>query len=240
LEGLPALGYKSVALNTNGEEVTHFLPAIARSVNRLIFSLDTLNTEKADAWYGRGPGMLQRILENIDAAANYPGRRYEIVISSVVTPDNIEDIYAVFGYARSRGFVFAACPELQGVRAPDKLRQSEVYRRLFDFLITQKEKGAPIFGSRLYLEYMRDLRDFRCHPFTLLTVSPKGEVYYPCLELGHRAANILELTDLHALRVAARDIFGSPPACHSQCHSACGLGFSLMIESPLSIIGERP
>jgi MoaA/NifB/PqqE/SkfB family radical SAM enzyme len=240
LEGLPALGYKTVALNTNGDEVARFLPAIASSVHRLVFSLDTLNADKADAWFGRGSGTLQRILENIETAASYPGRSYEIVISAVVTPNNIEDLYDVFEYARSRGFVLAVCPELQGVRAPEELRQSEEYRGLFDFLIGQKKKGASIFGSRLYLEHMRDFRDFRCHPFTLLTVSPRGEIYYPCLEIGHRAANILEQPDLHGRRVAAQGAFGAPPACRSQCHSACSLGFSLMIEKPLSMIGERP
>jgi MoaA/NifB/PqqE/SkfB family radical SAM enzyme len=240
LNGLPALGYKTVALNTNGDEVSHYLPAIAAGVHRLVFSLDTLDAVKADAWFGRGPGTLQRILENIEAAANYPGRSYEIVISAVVTPNNIEDLYDVFDYASSRGFVLAVCPELQGVRAPEKLLRSEEYRQLIDFLIARKEKGAAVFGSRLYLEHMRDFRDFRCHPFTLLTVSPRGEIYYPCLELGHRAANILEQPDLHGLRVAAQGAFGAPPACRSQCHSACSLGFSLMIEKPLSMIGERP
>jgi MoaA/NifB/PqqE/SkfB family radical SAM enzyme len=238
LTGLPALRFKTVALNTNGDEVIPHLSAIASGVDKLVFSLDTLNPAKADAWFGRGPGKLAHILENIDAAARYPERDYEIVISAVATPNNIEDLYEVFTYANARGFVLAVCPQLQGVRPAEKLRDNDAYRRLFDFLIAQKAKGAAVFGSRLYLEHMRDFRDFCCHPFTLLTVSPNGQIHYPCLELGHPAANILECSDLHALRMAARKTFGPPPACRSQCHSACSLGFSLMIEQPLSVIGE--
>ncbi len=240
LAGLPTLGFKTIALNTNGEEVGVYLPAIAAGVHRLVFSLDTLVAAKADAWFGRGPGKLADILDNIEVAAGYPGRRYEIVISAVVTPNNIDDLYDVYEYARSRGFVFAVCPELQGVKPPEKLCRSEGYRKLFDFLIVEKAKGAPVFGSHLYLEHMRDFRDFRCHPFALLTVSPGGRIYYPCLEIGHQAGNVLDCRDLHGLRVAARERFGPPPACRSQCFSACSLGLSLMIERPMSVIGERP
>ena len=237
LGGLPALRFKTVVLNTNGEDVVRHLPAIAAGVHQLVFSLDTLDESKADAWFGRGPGMLARILGNIKAAARHPGRRYQIVISAVATPNNIDDLFGVFDYAHRNGFGFAVCPQLQGVRPSERLRSSAAYRRLFDFLIARKAEGAAVFGSRLYLEHMRDLRDFRCHPSTLLSVSPNGKVFYPCLEIGHSAGNMLDGADLHSLRVAAQLAFGPPPVCRAQCHSACGLGLSLLIERPLSAIG---
>lgn len=240
LAGLAALKFKSVALNTNGDALPAFLPLIARHVDTLIVSLDTLDARKADAWFGKGPGTLQRILANLEAAASYPGRRYAITISTVATPNNIADLYEVYAYAKASGFVFAVCPELQGIRPPRKLRQSDEYRTLFDFLIAEKRQHQRIFGSRQYLEHMRDFRSFRCHPFALLVVSPQGKVFYPCLELGHEAGDLLAEPDLHTLRRRARQTFGPQPACADCCHSACALGLSLAIEHPLTEWANLP
>jgi len=73
-------------------------------VSHLVFSLDTLDHAKADAWYGVGPGALARILANIDAAAREPGRDYEIVVSAVITPDNLDDLDEVYAFARRAAF----------------------------------------------------------------------------------------------------------------------------------------
>lgn len=231
LAGLPALKFASVALTTNGEHLPACLPEIAASVSTLGISLDTLDARKADAWFGRGPGMLARILENIEQAANFPDRRYEMLISAVATPNNIADLYAVYDYSQKHGFQFAATPELHGVRPPEKLPGDPAYREFFDFLCREQAQGANIFGSRAYLEYLRDFRPFRCRPLTTLTVAPQGDVYYPCLERAQRAGNILD-ADLDSLRRRAEDELGLPTACPESCHSACAVGLSLLIEQP--------
>jgi hypothetical protein len=89
-----------------------------------------------------------------------------------------------------------------------------------------------------YLEHLRDLRKFKCRPFTMLVVSPLGEVFYPCLELGNYAGNLFAEPNLHRLRQAGRERFGPPPQCGRQCHSACALGFARLLENPLSILHE--
>jgi hypothetical protein len=72
----------------------------------------------------------------------------------------------------------------------------------------------------------------------MLVVDPLGGVFYPCLEIGHVAGNILDCEDLHALRDHGRKLFGPLPACDTRCHSACALGFSLILEYPLSLVQE--
>lgn len=232
LEGLATLKFKSVALNTNGYDLDRYLPMIAKQVDTLIVSLDTLDERKADAWFGKGAGTLQRILRNLAMAAAYPRRKYKIMISAVATPNNIKDLYQVYAYAKAHGFQFALCPELQGIHPPEKLRQSREYRALFDFLLAEKKQGGLIFGSRQYLEHMRDFRSFRCHPFALLVASPQGRVFYPCLELGNKAGDLLDDHNLHVVRRRAQQQFGMQPACENCCHSACALGLSLAIEHP--------
>src|SRR5512147_43989 len=101
---LPGHRFDSVVLTTIGAEVMPYLEDINRSVGYLVFSLDTLDAAKADAWLGRGAGQHAAILANIEAARSLPKRRYQIVISSVATPDNLPDLREVFAYAAERGF----------------------------------------------------------------------------------------------------------------------------------------
>jgi MoaA/NifB/PqqE/SkfB family radical SAM enzyme len=257
MEHLPKLKFKQVALTTNGFELDRFLPQMTGAVHTLIVSLDTLEETKADAWYGHsnivvgatGSGEpnnfmalprspLQKILANIDLAAKTIPRKSRILISSVATPENIGDLYEVYDYCRRRSFTFAACPVLMGVKPPDELKTSSAYRAFFDFLIQEKRKGADIFGSSLYLSYMRDFKKFNCRPFTMLVVDPLGNIFYPCLELGQMSGNILQSNDLHSHRQQAQALFGPQPPCDARCHSACALGFSLILEQPHSLIRE--
>ncbi len=238
LAAVPGLRFRSVILTSNGWALDAMLPAVSEAVSHLVISLQTLDSTRADAWYGRAPGTHTRILENLDRAAHLPGRRFHLIISSVVTPENLEDLYEVYAFARRRGFRLAACPQLVGVKAHPALAGNPDYRRFYDFLLAEKRKGANIQGTVDYLEHMRDLRKFRCHPFTLLVVSPTGEVFYPCLELGQPAGNLFEEPDLHRLRQLGRARYGPQPECDTRCHSACALGFSRILERPASVIHE--
>ena len=238
MDRIPKLGFREVALNTNGYEIDQFLPEIARSVDTLIFSLDTLDAKKANDWFGMGGSAFEKVLENIRLAADRSDRKYRIMISSVATTENISDLYEVYDFAKRNGLTFALCPELRGVKAPQELVESREYRDLYTFLIAQKKKGGPVYGTPLYLRFMRDFRKFSCRPFTMLVVDPLGQVFYPCLEIGHAAGNILETADLHRLRQEAEGRFGPQPRCGNQCHSACALGFSLLLDRPGSYLEE--
>ncbi len=219
--------FRSLAVTTNGHRVDIHLDAIAASVDTLVFSVDTLDARKADAWYGIGDGACAKIRENLERAAAYPGRRFEIVLSAVATPDNLPDLYEVYDFSQRRGFTFAAAPQLAGVKAVPALSGNDAYRRFFDHLAREKEKGRRIFGTPLYLRSMRDLAGFRCRPFTMLVVAPGGQVYYPCLEIGHLAGSLLDARSLHDLRIEGERRFGPPPRCDTRCHSACALSFGL-------------
>lgn len=238
LEGLPGLGFEGVVFTTNGHDLAPRLPLPRGAVTELVFSLDTLDEAKADAWHGVGAGTLRRLFATIERAATAPGRDYEIVISTVITPDNLDDLGAVYEWTRARGFRFAACPQLVGVKAHPALGGDPRYRAFYDRLIAEKRGGRNLHGTVPYLEAMRDLSHFRCRPFTMLCVAPGGEVFYPCLELGQLAESLLDEPDLHALRRRAQARFGPQPRCDTRCHSACALGFSLLLEDPASLVAE--
>jgi MoaA/NifB/PqqE/SkfB family radical SAM enzyme len=238
LSGLKDLKFRGVILTTNGIAIDRFLGQVADSIHHLVFSLQTLDSRRGDAGYGGRSGVHGRVIANIERAAHHPGRKYEIIISSVVTPENIRDLYSVYQFCQERGFKLAACPQLLGVKAHPALTDSDNYRQFYNFLIAQKKMGGSIQGTVDYLEYMRDLRKFSCRPFTMLVVSPLGEVFYPCLELGQFAGNLLRQPDLHELREEGLERFGPQPDCDARCHSACALGFSRLLANPLSMVHE--
>lgn len=238
LAGLPALRFDDVVLTTNGRDLPRLLPVVSRSVGRLVVSLDTLDAEKADRWFGAGEGVLAQVLESLEAARAFPGRRYELIVSAVATPDNLEDLHAVYDFCRERRIRFAVCPQLEGVTPHPALRENAAYRALYERLVRQKRRGHPVYGSVSYLKSMRDLRSFRCRPSTMLTVTPTGDVLYPCLEIGHVAGNLLETPDLQAIGREGRERFGPPPDCRDRCHSACALGFAVAFGRPLSNVYE--
>jgi hypothetical protein len=82
----------------------------------------------------------------------------------------------------------------------------------------------------------------RCHmtisAVVTPVVSPLGDVYYPCLEGGRVAGNLLQEPDLHRLRQKGMAQQGGDPGCRDQCHSACMVSASLLIQHPGDLLGE--
>jgi len=237
LRRLPEVGFDGVVFTTNGKDALPHLDALA-AVDHLVFSLDTLDEEKADNFFGGGPGVLKQILKNLDAALAQRPKKQEIIISAVATPDNLEDLHGLYDFAKARGLRFALCPQLVGVKAHPDLAESPAYVAIFERLIAERRAGGPVNGSVKYLEYMRDFREFDCRPSAVLAISPMGDIFYPCLELGNVAGNLLDEPDLQAIRAAGRNKFGPEPKCDNRCHSACALGFSLALADPRSLADE--
>jgi MoaA/NifB/PqqE/SkfB family radical SAM enzyme len=230
------LNFKQIVLTTNGHKLDKYLDAIAGNVTNLVVSLDTLNAEKADKNFGIGAGAFNKILGNIEKASQYPNKKYQLEISSVVTPENINDLYEVYQFCQKNKFMLAVAPHLEGVKVNRHLHNNPEFYRFYDFLSKEKKKGKKVFGSPLYHEYMRDLKKFDCKPFTMLVVSPEGEVFYPCLEIGNYAGNILDEPSLHKLKANGEKLFGPPTQCDNRCHSACALGFALLLKHPLTVL----
>ena len=237
LDKLSSCNFDGVVFTTNGYDLELHLDKVAKSIDYLVFSLETLDEEKADQYWGV-PGAQKKILEVIEKAKNHPQRKYEIIISSLALPDNLKDLYAVYDYCLQEDFRLALCPQLVGVKAHEDLHDNEDYVAIWNHLLAGKKEGKAVNGTTLYLEHMRDLRKFTCHPSTVLAVSPMGDVFYPCLERGHIAGNLCENPDLHEIRKLGQKLHGPEPDCDNRCHSACALGLSLILEYPSSLLSE--
>jgi MoaA/NifB/PqqE/SkfB family radical SAM enzyme len=237
LRGMPALKFDSVSLTTNGYDLDQHVEAVASAVQTLVVSLDTLDSDKGDRWYGACRGSHARILRNLEIARTHRKRNYRILIASVATPDNLTDLLEVHRFAATHGFHHSVCPAMAGVVADPRLRDNPDYRMLYDHLIAAKRRGVAIEGSLAYLEHLRDLRPYRCRPSTVVAIAPDGEVYYPCLEIGRSAGN-LRTQRLDDIRAQARARFGPDYPCPHACPSACALSFGLLYRSPWSLVTE--
>jgi MoaA/NifB/PqqE/SkfB family radical SAM enzyme len=236
LSGLPRLGFAGVVLTTVGVSLDAHLEAVDRGVRHLVVSLDTLDPAKGDAWLGR-PGAHAAILRNLDLVASRR-RPASVVVSSVATPDNLPDVAEVHRFARRHGFRHSVSPQLVGVHPHPALRDDPGYHALMDGLVREKRAGGAIEGTVAYLEHLRDLTPFGCRPSTVLALSPVGDVFYPCLELGKVAGNLLAEPDLHAIRAEGRRRFGPEPSCGPRCQSPCALGFALALQRPTTMLDE--
>jgi MoaA/NifB/PqqE/SkfB family radical SAM enzyme len=237
LQFLPRLGFDGVVLTTRGANLDAHLEAVEAGVDQLVVSLDTLDPARGDAWLGQ-PGAHAAILRNLHLLAARPRRHTSVIISTVAMPGSLDDVAAVHDFALTNGFRHSVSPQLVGVHPHPDLRASPEYRALMDALVQRKRAGAPIEGTVAYLEHLRDLAPFGCRPSTVLAVSPSGDVFYPCLEKGQVAGNLLAEPDLDAIRAAGRARFGREPRCEACCHSPCALGFALVLSRPWIVLDE--
>lgn len=229
------LKFKRLALTTNGYYLDKYLEPTLSAVDNLIISVDTMNPQKANSIFGTGDGTFERVIENIKMATEAnKNKKCLITISSVTTPDNIDDQYEVCEFAHSIGAQFTTSPQLVGVKPNPGLIGNEKYLELFNYLISKRKK-ADIFGSKKYLEAMRDLKKFTCYPFAMLGISPLGEIFYPCPEIGTKTSNILDIKDLKEAKSEGKRLHGRIPDCDNRCHSCCALIFSLMLDWKMGV-----
>jgi len=235
---LKELRFAEVILTTKGDKLEGLEQELNGCVTRLVISLDTLDAEKSRKIHNSSGPVLENTLKNIKKLAELPGRRFEIYVSSVAGTFNLDDLPAVCEFAGRAGAWFAAQPQLRGVKAPADLMSDARYPAFYDYLIAKKRAGARIFGPVKYLELLRDFKKFVCYPFTMLVVAPGGEVFYPCLEIGHSVGKIQDAPDVDALRRAGRERYGRKPECDTRCHSACAAEYAVFMRHPLAAISE--
>ncbi len=238
LRVIKELNFDEVILTTKGDRLEGLAEELNASVTRLVLSIDTLDPAKAAGIYNDTGPVLARTMDCARTLAKLPGRRFEIYISSVVGLFNLDDLPAVCEFAENTGVWFAAQPQLVGVKAPSDLVSDARYRSFYDHMISRKRRGAKIFGPIKYLELLRDFDKFQCYPFTMLVVAPGGEVFYPCLEIGHKLGRIQAAENIDVLRKEGMERYGNQPSCDNRCHSACAAEYSVFMRRPLDALAE--
>jgi len=239
------VGFRHITLISNGlllPQHEQILPAL----DLLVVSLDSTDPEQWHSIIGVETSAAALILGNI---VKYAARQRELgfhmVANCVLTPQTLSGATDVLDFCAEHGLMVSFSPQAVNNWPHYDLLVSDEYKALLGELLTLKRRGAPIAGSEAYLHSLRGLRPYSCYPTLTPSITPAGELVYPCRPvekgggaLGGRPASLLEVGSLReALRLAQAEL-GTPPRVCNSCFQQCFVEPSLMQARPLSLLYE--
>jgi MoaA/NifB/PqqE/SkfB family radical SAM enzyme len=237
LEKARSLGFRT-ALNTKGVGLPD-RPEVLRFTDVLALSVDALDPAVLTAVMGGKPRVAEGVIEALRFAMAERGRfGTRVVLSTVATPDNLDEAGRVLAYTVENRLGFHISPQIVGTAVHPALRDNPRYRRLMEDVLTAKRHGAAVLGVAGYYRGVRDFSRFQCHPLLMPTIRPDGRMYYPCLESGRSEVNLLEAGAHRAALVQSRRSRGPVPDCSDCCHVFCHMALSLLQRQPLAALGE--
>ncbi|MCK5561296.1 MAG: DUF3463 domain-containing protein, partial [Thermoplasmata archaeon] len=166
-----------------------------RAFDVIVVSLDTLDPAKYK--YLRGVDKYDKVIEGIKAAqAIAQDNQCNILLNTVVSSKNIEDIPEVIKYSEELGvrgimidfatfhdYWVDTVEEKTSRYNPTELdwrNEREATKVLIRKLIKMKKK-YPILTSRSYLEtFLTENFDYKCYPYLFCCVRKQGDVAIPC------------------------------------------------------------
>ena len=238
LREVDRLGFRPVMLNTNGLRIPELLiehPDLFRLLDILVFSLDSLNPDKLDRMLGSRLGMGQRILDALDKCLEKgkhdPG--CTIIINSVVTKENVDDVREVAKFCTNQGVPFTVVPANRGMGLMDPLLGLPGYDAMID--VVHSAKGPPKVGPRRLYDMLLRQHQFECHPALRLHVTPEGKIPWPCQSDEQFALSILEYPSISALMSVAEDrlsIQQKGLCCGSTCYLAHNVSTDFYVSHP--------
>jgi MoaA/NifB/PqqE/SkfB family radical SAM enzyme len=208
--------FRSVLLVTNGT-LLHKRPRLFASLDGLIVSLDALTADPANP--KSKPGVLNRVLENLELAKSRMPRPGDITISTVIEEWNIPEIERILDFCGEQGFVFATQTALHEKLPNLRLKQNPRYQALVEKIIERRrERQQPINGTPKLLRTVLEFGDFKCFPTMFPRVYPNGDVFYPCEPLKKIAGNLLQEGSFKKVFARGRKLYGDIPDCRAICH----------------------
>lgn len=199
-----------VRLLTNGTSLSRkvLLRLASCGLREMSVSLHTLDNGRSEAIYGC-PGAVSGILRTIDWLPGiFPGKGRGLLLNTVVSSLNIDELPALYEFAASKGFLISFIPvEGRTVREQEFFRAHEdVLDRSYDYLIRCKRAGGNILNSSRFLESSRryfktGARLFDCDAGKLyLSVGPDGGI-----AMCHRFAPVMGRGSWDHIKLLSRD-----------------------------------
>lgn len=239
------LRFRHITLLTNAvllEEHREVLP----DIDRLMISVDATTPAHWDESLRAAPGTAQRILDNVVAVAgDQRSSRFRLVVNCVITPDTLARAEQVLNFCKEHRLLFSFSPQSANNWPHYDLLVSDAYRNFAARLLREKQQGAPILGSTLYLKRIADFEPYACYPMLIPRVLPHGALSFPCHpiereadEHGGLAANLLEAGSWRGALQQAVTAYGLPPSTCGSCYQQCYVEPSLMQARPWALLWE--
>ncbi|MGH9404848.1 MAG: radical SAM protein [Terriglobia bacterium] len=207
--------FRSVMLVTNGT-LLHKRQRLFELLSGLVVSLDSLTPNPDPA---SKPGVVPRVIENLQLARAKMAKPSAITISTVIEEWNIHEVERVLDYCREQGFVFSA-QSAQKEKMPNlRLLSNPRYRELARKIIERRRTGEqPINGTPKLLKTLLEFGDFQCFPTFFPRVYPNGDVFYPCEPLKKIGGNLLREGSFKKVFARGRKLYGEIPECKAICY----------------------
>jgi MoaA/NifB/PqqE/SkfB family radical SAM enzyme len=246
------LKFRELTLISNGLLLPQHEAALS-AVDRLIVSLDSPDPQAWSRLIGVSPSSAGTILANI---RHYAGEQdkfgYRMIVNAVLTPETLASAEALLDFCTSasggRGhppLLISFSPQSFNNWPRYELMVSPEYRAFIEKLMRLKRQGAPILGSRRYLQTLLDFAPYDCYPALAPRILANGDLTYPCRPFekadngqGGRPVNLLNARSWAEAWRIADQTYGQPPrTCHS-CFQQCYIEPSLMQSRPLILAWE--
>lgn len=231
------LPFRNVTVNTNltmMEPVERCLDAI----DNLVVSIDAVDPDRFDAIRGV-KGMGRRVLANFERAiALQKPRRFRLHVNCVVTPQTIDDARGVLHHCVERGVRVGVNAQNDRHGPVRELLDNGAFRALVAEMMELKAKTRLVVGTKAYYERMFHFQPYACYPFLTPRINAKGELAYPCDNLGQWVPGVAEAENWEAVVERARAMYGPIPDCRKACQFQCYIEPSLMVRRPWVALRE--
>jgi MoaA/NifB/PqqE/SkfB family radical SAM enzyme len=239
------LGFRHITLLTNALLLADH-PAVLPSLNRLVISLDSTNTELWNETIEKPSQPGATITDNIRLAAErQPIDRFRLVINCVLNELNLEQVPELLNFCTENKVLFSLSPQSVANWPKYELVSSPHYRQTIQAVIDAKKRGAPVLGSLRYLKTIRDLQPFICYPTLIPRFYPEGALAYPCRPIekensghGSQFSEIAAGHPWHSTMQSAMDEHEAPPQICTSCFQQCYIEPSLMQQHPFHLFAE--
>jgi len=155
----------------------------AAGLTQVSISLDTLNPDKF-SHICASSGVWEKVMQAIDLFLNLPKKGRLLLINTVVSRLNIQELGEIHSFAKRKGYCVSFIPVEAGEASEFSFRENDhgTIDDIYEQLIEMKRGRNAIFNSSLFLEKSRlylktKQRNWRCDAGKLyFSVSPQGDI----------------------------------------------------------------
>ena len=235
------LAFTHITMLTNGLKLPSY-ETILPQLDRLVISLDSLDSDYWATIIDMPPQMAQSILTNIQTMAGLQKQYdFRLVLNCVLSPETLPGAADILDFCREHDLLVSFSPQAVDDWPRYELLVSEEYKTFIAQLIEAKKSGGSILGSDAYLQSLYDFTSYACYPTLVPRIMADGALVYPCRPIerkgasnGGRPVNLLEVDSWAEAMETAVSTHGIPPQHCTSCFQQCFAEPSLMQSRPLA------
>jgi len=180
------------SLVTNGTLLESRIHEIAPYINGVIYvSLDGL--EKTHDTIRGVSGCFKKATEGIIASKE----KVFVTINTTIMTENLYEIEDMVKLARELNTGMSIAVAYDYCNANVSAPTADEIAKIAKKLIEMKKKGYPLVNSVNYFKVMAKEKNWKCRPWTVINVDPKGNLVLPCYVLNEYATSVSVLeTDI--------------------------------------------